>query len=220
MNYYPFWGAERPDLYDVLQESTDPEGRIVEALARVNPWWNKEVLEIGCGRGDFSALMATQAARVVGTDADPRMVALAEERHSPGYRLQYRLGDAEHLPFATDSFDAVYALWAYFFGSGCEAGLAEVERVLRPGGILAIVQNWGNDELSSLWNDEEFRCLDWADWFADHGFHHRVVNTSWSFPTIDSAVHLVGYLWGAEASRRLILREGLRWGFNAAIFYK
>ncbi len=220
MTYYPFWGAQRPHLYDILQRSADPEGLIFEALGRVSPWRGREVLEIGCGRGDFSSRISAEAACVVGTDADPRMIALAEERHAPEDRLQYRVADVERLPFPADSFDAVYALWAYFFGAGCEAGLDEVGRVLRPGGRLAIVQNWGNDELSYLWNDAEFRCLDWPGWFNRHGFCHHVVDTSWHFPDIDSAIRLVGYLWGAEASHRLTIRDELNWGFKAAIFHR
>jgi ubiquinone/menaquinone biosynthesis C-methylase UbiE len=57
-----------------------------------------------------------------------------------------RAGSAEHLPLADASVDVVHARFAYFFPPGADAGLAEVLRVLRPGGRLVVVDNdyrWG-----------------------------------------------------------------------------
>jgi ubiquinone/menaquinone biosynthesis C-methylase UbiE len=48
---------------------------------------------------------------------------------------------AQDLPLPDDSVDIVHARWAYFFGAGCEPGLAEVARVLRPGGTAYVIDN-------------------------------------------------------------------------------
>jgi SAM-dependent methyltransferase len=50
-------------------------------------------------------------------------------------------GSAEHLPLPDASVDVIHARFAYFFPPGCDAGLAEAIRVLRPGGSLVVVDN-------------------------------------------------------------------------------
>ena len=56
-------------------------------------------------------------------------------------RVRVLRGSAEHIPLADQSVDVVHARFAYFFPPGCDAGLAEVMRVLRPGGTLVSVGN-------------------------------------------------------------------------------
>ena len=69
-------------------------------------------------------------------------------------------GAAEIL-LEDDCVDVAYATWAYFFGPGSEPGLREVERVVRPGGDIVIVQNYGQHELSSFWASFESECETW-----------------------------------------------------------
>jgi len=98
------------------------------------------VLEIGCGRGT-GALLVSRAflpRRIDGIDIDPRMVRLARRRSRRGgaCRLDFRVGDAQHLPFADRSMDAVFNFGIIHHLEDWRAGIREIARVLRPGGAF------------------------------------------------------------------------------------
>lgn len=94
------------------------------------------VLEVSCGRGGGSAFLLStfSPASVTGIDLSEGNIALAKERFGAREGLDFRLGNAESLPFADASFDAVLNVEASHLYDDPVAFLAEVHRVLRPGG--------------------------------------------------------------------------------------
>ena len=95
-------------------------------------------LEVGCGGGQFAARVRREnpRARVLATDLSPRMVELAA---CAGVVAQ--VADAQRLPFGGGSFDVVAAMWMLYHVPDLDAALAEVRRVLRPGGLFVAVTN-------------------------------------------------------------------------------
>jgi len=98
------------------------------------------VADIGCGPGDVTHDLreTTHAGRTVGLDPSPVMIDRARERHSGVDRLEFMTGDARELPFADDELDAAVFHTCLCHVPGPERALAEVFRVLKPGGQLAI----------------------------------------------------------------------------------
>jgi SAM-dependent methyltransferase len=93
------------------------------------------VLDVATGPGCLAARAAQRGAAVVGVDIDPSMVALARRRHP---RLDIREADAGALPFAAGSFDAVVGNFLVHHLQSPAAAIAELMRVLAPGGVLAL----------------------------------------------------------------------------------
>jgi ubiquinone/menaquinone biosynthesis C-methylase UbiE len=96
-------------------------------------------LEIGCGRGVGTELIldAFGAERVDAFDLDPRMIALARRRLKPwGSRARLWVADAAAIPVADDTYDAVFDFGIVHHVPQWRQALAEVARVLRPGGRL------------------------------------------------------------------------------------
>jgi ubiquinone/menaquinone biosynthesis C-methylase UbiE len=100
----------------------------------------RDVLEIGCGTGVHAKLLAAARARVTAVDLTPTAVELTKRRLDlAGLEADVREADAEALPFADESFDFVWSWGVVHHSEHTERVLAEIARVLRPNGRLALM---------------------------------------------------------------------------------
>jgi len=97
-----------------------------------------EVLDVACGEGYGSALLATRAATVIGADIAQTAVDHARARYAAVANLSFRQADCAALPFADASFDAVISFETIEHITAQEPFLDEVRRVLRPDGLLIL----------------------------------------------------------------------------------
>src|SRR5947208_10289706 len=115
--------------------------RVARDLAALSP--RARVLEVGSGPGRLAAKLATLApeVRVTGVDIAPDMVeragALAARSGVAG-RVAFQVGDVAALPFPDASFDAAVSTFSLHHWSNPARGLAEIYRVLRPGGVARV----------------------------------------------------------------------------------
>ena len=105
-------------------------------LGALGPLGGRRVLDLGCGKGRFARILAARGAQVIGLDVSAAMLARAD-----GSSLHRVQGSARRLPFAPSTFDAAVAVevFEHVEPGALDAALAEAARVLRPGGILIIV---------------------------------------------------------------------------------
>jgi ubiquinone/menaquinone biosynthesis C-methylase UbiE len=100
----------------------------------------KDVLEIGAGTGVHARLLAQAGANLAAVDLTPTAVELTRKRlELHGLHADVREADAEHLPFADASFDFVWSWGVIHHSESTEKVAAEIARVLRPGGTLALM---------------------------------------------------------------------------------
>jgi SAM-dependent methyltransferase len=93
------------------------------------------VLDVACGPGLLAGEAAARHATVVAVDLSPVMLALARKQHPA---VEFREGDAEALPFAEGSFDAVLCNFGLGHFPRPERAMEELARVLVPGGVVAV----------------------------------------------------------------------------------
>ncbi len=110
-------------IYDFMYE------RIPETVK------GKEVLEIATGPGLLAKHIAPAAKSVLATDYSDGMIIEAKKGEYPE-NLQFEVADAMALPYADDSFDVVLIANALHIVPDPEKALSEIDRVLRPGGLL------------------------------------------------------------------------------------
>jgi SAM-dependent methyltransferase len=128
-----------------------------EAVAEAAP---ARVLEVGCGRGELAERIGKElGAGVVAVDQSERMVELTRARG-----VEAMVGDVQELPFADASFDCAVAAWMLYHVPDVDRGLAELARVLRPGGRLVATTN-GERTLPELWD------MFGSDAWRQHGFN-------------------------------------------------
>jgi SAM-dependent methyltransferase len=100
------------------------------------------VLDVACGTGNLAIPAARLGAVVTGVDIAPNLIEQARENaRREGLTIQFDEGDAENLPYEDGSFDAVITMFGAMFTPRPELTAAELKRVVRPGGIIAMA-NW------------------------------------------------------------------------------
>ena len=135
-----------PASYELENEAVDRAGHVLAAMRSLAPWAGQTLVDLGCGTGYWLPRYAADAAMVIGIEPDPALRSAALNRAASLPAAAVLAGSAERIPLPDASVDVVHARFAYFFPPGPEAGLAEVLRVLRPGGHLVAVDNdyrWG-----------------------------------------------------------------------------
>jgi ubiquinone biosynthesis O-methyltransferase len=116
------------------------------ALALAPDVAGRDILEVGCGAGDFSIHLAQAGGIVTAVDFSARAVGIAREkavRH--GQRVTLAVADAQTLPFANERFDLVFSCECLEHVPHPRAMLGELHRVLKPGGTLVLTtENYSN----------------------------------------------------------------------------
>jgi len=103
----------------------------------IDPKPGERILDIACGTGTSTLPLARAGATVVGVDFSPQMIAEAQKRHP---KIEFREADAMKLPFGDDEFDAVTISFGLRNVQEPKQALAEMYRVLKPGGRLVVCE--------------------------------------------------------------------------------
>lgn len=117
------------------QWATGPDAPTMafDAVTEVAP---RRVLEVGCGEGELAERVSTTGAEVMALDTSARMVELTRARGVDAWQ-----GDVTDLPFADGTWDVAVAAWMLYHVDNIARALAELARVLRPGGRLVAATN-------------------------------------------------------------------------------
>lgn len=173
-----------PQTYELENAAVDPDGVIDAAMARIRGMDGAHVVDIGCGTGYHLPAFAARARRVTGVEPHPRLAEAARNRVRRLDNVAVRTGVAQRLPVADASVEVAHARWAYFFGRGCEPGLAELRRVMRRGGVAFVIDNDATRSTFGGWFRRFLPSYDPADvegfWRAQ-GFRREGLMTRWLF---------------------------------------
>lgn len=196
-----------PRVYELENRVQDAGGAIWRGLREACPWDGADVLDVGCGDGFHLSAFAATAATVTGVEPHPELVRRARRRTAGLSNVTVVTGYAQQTGLPAGSADLVHARTAYFFGPGCEPGLAEADRVLRPGGALAIVDLDASRSPYGSWLRADLPGYDPAavQWFFDRqGFDTVRIDTEWRFPDRTSLLRVLRIEFSPAVARRAI----------------
>jgi len=140
---------------EIMYRTPDVAGQRSRVLAALALRPGERVLDVGVGPGLLAhdmALTVGSTGRVAGIDASEAMTAMATRRCADLEGCDFRVADATKLPFEDGSFDAVVSTQVYEYVADLDLALAEVARVLRPGGrVFVLDTDWD----SAIWHTRD-----------------------------------------------------------------
>lgn len=181
-----------------LLAALDRERKIDRALATLGPIADRDVAVIGGGARELGRLRTARA----------RVSELV-------------IDDGEPWPMADAATDAIISAWSAFRGVTA-ADLAEADRILRPGGRLLVIHDYGRDDVSRLRGD----LPDYGLWsrrdgpFVRNGFRIRVIHCFWTFDTVDQAAQFLGDTFGEAGGVVADELKRPRLSYNVAIYHR
>lgn len=193
-----------PETYELENRAFDPDGYVEAAIGSVLDWSGRDVLDVGCGTGFHLPRWASAARSVTGVEPHPALAAVARRRTARLAGVRVLGGTAQDLPLPDASVDMAHARWAYFFGPGCEPGLAELSRVVRRGGAAFVVDNDPTRSTFGRWFRRGYPAVDPVPverFWSSHGWTRLAVDTELRFQRREDLEAVVGIELPPEAAR-------------------
>lgn len=191
--------AIAPELEPAFVAALDPTAKLVAALDALGPIADRDVVVVDASGGPFVAALGARGARL----------ALV-----PG-TMPLRIEGADK------SADVVLGLWSAFRGVSV-AEVAEVDRVLRPGGRHLVVHDYGRDDVSRLYGKRP----EYGAWsqrmgpFLTGGFRVRVVHCFWEFESQDATSRFLDAAFGAPGAALALELKRPRLSWNVAVYHR
>jgi ubiquinone/menaquinone biosynthesis C-methylase UbiE len=145
------------DYYDRSQYQTgrrtlisSRNDHIIGILSEIAVSDTASVLDAGCGPGNLLPQLASRFGRVYALDASSRMLNIARTHTADFRNITYQVGNIEALPFGDESFDLVCSAGVIEYLPNIERALQEIQRVLRPGGLLILSTTNANAPISRI----------------------------------------------------------------------
>jgi hypothetical protein len=185
------------DLGDTLSRALDVEGKIPRAIEALGPVGGRDVLLLDGADGIRAGQLRELGARVTSIEAG-----------STGFGV------------ADDSADVVVSFWSSFRGAA-PSEMAEARRVLRPGGRLLVVHDYGRDDVSHLHGQRP----EYGAWskrngpFLSEGFKVRVVHCFWTFDSPEACASFLTSAFGEAGEKVAAELKRPRLSYNVAIYH-
>jgi SAM-dependent methyltransferase len=126
------------DYHAVATEIIPDLGPVLVEATRLGP--DDQVLDVAAGSGNVAIPAAATGAQVIASDLTPELLDRGRaDAEAAGVSLTWEVGDAEHLPYENDSFDAVTSCVGVMFAPHHQAAADELVRVCRPGGRIGLI---------------------------------------------------------------------------------
>ncbi|HEX3005126.1 MAG TPA: class I SAM-dependent methyltransferase [Angustibacter sp.] len=218
-----------PATYELENRAVDPDGVVDAAIRARHDWQGQVVLDVGCGSGYFLPRFAADARRVIGVEPHAPLVRSALQRArgldpATAQRIEVRPGTAQRLPLPDASVDVAHARWAYFFGPGCEPGLAELARVVRRGGTAFVVDVDATRSTYGRWFRQSLPRYDPVAvqrFWARQGWHREPLDLRWVFTDRADLEAVVRIELTPEAADGLLADvPGLEIDYAANLFWR
>lgn len=214
-DYRHIYGSQA-EKYERLISREDQRGRIRPALARIRPLTGLEVVELGAGTGRITRLLAAEVRRITALDSSAHMLSVARQEMARSGLSNWRLVVADNrcLPLKSGLADLAIAGWSLGHSVGwypaswrreIARALAEMSRVLRPGGTIILLETLGTNRASPRPPTPGLAAFfAWLE--QEHGFQRTWIRTDYRFASLEEADELTRFFFGDEMADDIVAR--------------
>ncbi len=196
--------AREAGRYDHLVAREDYQHHLLPALQQITRLEGKDVVESGAGTGRVTCLLAPLVKSIRAFDASSHMLSLAKANLETSGLRNWSIQAADHrrLPVGDQSADMVISGWSVCYlvdepspdwKQEVAKALAEMRRVLRPGGVAILVETQGTGFETPHPPDH---LVDYFHFLAERGFTSTWIRTDYRFASLAEAVELVQFFFG------------------------
>ena len=212
MDHFKEIYTNHASFYEKLISYEDIDNQLLTGIQQKLTFEGKKILDIGTGTGRIPRLVYDQVEAVIGLDLHFSMLKEhAKKIVCKSGQWVIAQGDLRELPFPHSCVDIVTAGWAIghfqsWFpedrNAQVDVAIQEMERVLKPGGSIIIIETLTtgseipappNEELASYYQRLEHK------W----GFTRNVIATDYHFPSLQEAIFLIGFFFGENLARKV-----------------
>ncbi len=220
---------ERDDIYDKLRASEDRENKIPKAILK-HLDKGKVVLDLGCGTGNVSLLLARKARLAYALDKSRPLLRVLRKKIRSRKIRNIRVLESGYgrIPLPRESVDIVFSCLSFPAHSGnWERDLKEAKRVLKKGGEIILLEAHPSGEFQrikkKLQKPEFYSKMnrfmyDLHKWLASKGFKYRVINIVNDFGSKRNIENLCAPFFGYELATYLLARDRTGFRMRLSIF--
>ncbi len=209
-----YW--DHAEAYEVLVSHEDYQGNLVRVIQSIQPLAGSVGVEFGCGTGRISGLLAGDVQKLLACDFSEAMLRVAQANKQ---RLRWKnvhqvIGDSRRMPVRSGWADFAIEGWAFLqiavwhtqdWQVQLNRALEEMQRLVRPGGKLILIETLGTGESAPRVTDFFREVYDFLE--GQQHFTPLDLRTDYRFETMEQIQEVVLPLFGQEMLGRLVKQE-------------
>lgn len=216
---YDYVYGQRAEDYDLLVSREDYRGNLLHKIAELRPLAEIDVVEFGAGTGRVTRLLAPHVRSIRAFDAQEPMLAVARSRAQQlGHaNCTFEVGSNDALPCEDACADLAIAGWTFGHLPGWHpddwrerlaAVLAEMRRVLRPGGTAFIIDTLGTGRETPEAPSPGLAAYQ-AALEQEHGFTRHWIRTDYEFESVEEAERLARFFFGDGLGDKVVREKAM-----------
>lgn len=205
------------ERYEALISREDYQGNIQRAIDEIVNVDGLDVLDLGAGTGRLTLLLAPRVKSILAFDVSVEMLRVGQRRLAASRLSNWQFGLADHrqLPVKDHSADLVVSGWSVSYlavwnperaHQELDTWLVEMRRVLRDEGKIILFESLGTGNDSPLRLEHVESTYQWLD---QNGFQNKWIRTDYKFESLDEAIDLAGFFFGADMANKVRERQSI-----------
>lgn len=203
------------EKYDLMVSKADYNGNLLSTLQNIVPLESSTVAEFGAGTGRLTRLLAPIVKHIYAFDRSQHMLDVANQKlQSNGFtNWQTAVADHRKVDLADEAADLAISAWSVCYlvqrNDDCwqievPKALAEMERVLRPGGTIILIETLGTGETHP---NPPKHLIPYYDYLIENGFQHTAIRTDCKFNDLEEAEMLTRFFFPQEMVGKIKLTD-------------